>query len=162
MTKKKWEVTIEGETHNIELDHGLISGKRKINIDGKNHEIPKSELPTGLIDYGSNHKFSISSHNLEIIIKADQTTCTYQLLLDGQLITEDKSIAERDSHSIQEEMNTLRAYILEPLFTLGSICLFVYNLFIAGKTGFYSYDMAIFTPIPIVLASITFCSFPGI
>jgi hypothetical protein len=58
MAKRTWEFEVEGIPHRLELEHGFISGKRKISLDGLVIE-QTSKLSHLLMDIGSVHRFEI-------------------------------------------------------------------------------------------------------
>jgi hypothetical protein len=74
MTKKTWELDFDGRKHLIELDHGTMSGKREIRVDGQLKEKSRK-----LIDTGSEHLFVIDGHACIVHIKTNGVTFNYDL-----------------------------------------------------------------------------------
>ena len=81
MAKKVWSFTLENQKHVVELEHGKISGKRVITLDGET--IHKSKK---LVDSGSEHSFQIENRPCLIRIKTNGITFSYEFVLDGYLI----------------------------------------------------------------------------
>ena len=69
MTKTSWTVDLEGRRRVIELDHGAISGKREIRVDGK--LVEKSRK---LFDSGSSHTFQLDGHMITVRVKTNGLT----------------------------------------------------------------------------------------
>ncbi len=54
MAERIWEINIQGQAHKVRLEHGTISGRRKIGLDDRLIITDKH-----LVDYGSQHPFTI-------------------------------------------------------------------------------------------------------
>lgn len=78
MTKTSWTVELEGRRRVVELDHGTISGKREIRVDGE--LVEKSRR---LFDSGSSHTFQLDGHMITARIKSNGLRFRYDLLVDG-------------------------------------------------------------------------------
>lgn len=96
MAKKTWTITIDGAEHKIDLDHGSISGKRIITLDGM--VIEESSKP---LDTGSDHAFQIGNHICTIHIHPQGLGFKYDLSMDGVSVTSGKptQINELSPHS---------------------------------------------------------------
>ena len=75
-----WPIILDDKPYSVELDHGIFSGKRIIQVDGITvHKANK------LIDVGkSEHPFQISSHDCKITIYTIGRGVTYDLSIDGK------------------------------------------------------------------------------
>lgn len=60
MAKRTWNITLDDVKHTIELDHGTMSGKRRIWIDGQ----PLLQL----MDFGRQHPFVLAGYNCVVFI----------------------------------------------------------------------------------------------
>lgn len=78
MAKKNWTLQLEDGRHTVELDHGALSGKRRISLDG---QVVEESQKT--IDIGSQHTFSLDSHECTVVIRTNGLGFSYDLLLDG-------------------------------------------------------------------------------
>ena len=92
MTKTSWAVELEGRRRVVELDHGTISGKREIRVDGE--LVEKSRK---LFDSGSNHTFQLDGHMINARIKSNGLTFRYDLLVDGMPLV-DFPLAAQGKH----------------------------------------------------------------
>ncbi|MBN2138392.1 MAG: hypothetical protein JW720_11350 [Sedimentisphaerales bacterium] len=81
--KKTWTLDVNGRQHIVELQHGLIFGKRAITLDGSEIELEKSG---NLIDTGSEHRFDVDGHACILKIRSSGLTFDYELFLDGKLV----------------------------------------------------------------------------
>lgn len=72
--KKRWDVDINGSKHVVELEHGYISGKRIIYVDG--HEVLRDRK---LIDFGSAHSIIIDDREFIVSINTKGITFKYDL-----------------------------------------------------------------------------------
>jgi hypothetical protein len=79
MAKKNWTIQLEDGRHSVELDHGALSGKRRISLDG---QVVEESQKT--IDIGSQHTFPLDGHECTVVIRTNGFTFSYDLLLDGQ------------------------------------------------------------------------------
>jgi hypothetical protein len=79
MAKKNWTIQLEDGRHSVELDHGALSGKRRILLDG---QVVEESQKT--IDIGSQHTFPLDGHECTVIIRTNGLRFSYDLLLDGQ------------------------------------------------------------------------------
>jgi hypothetical protein len=79
MARYTWTVTLDEQPYTVELEHGLVSGKRLIYVNEQLvHESSK------FWDFGtSKHFFPIGEHNGEITIKSTGRQVTYDLDVDG-------------------------------------------------------------------------------
>ena len=77
MAKKNWIVNLEDCEHRIKLEHGYISGKRIIYLDGKVIE----HINHNFIDSGSKHEFKINEHICVVLIEV-VFKFSYDLIID--------------------------------------------------------------------------------
>ncbi len=85
MAKKVWTFMLEDGTHTVELAHGYWSGKRTIRVDGKLLQ-HTAKVGHAVMDFGSDHPFSIGSHRGSVRIQTNGLTYRYDLVLDGRSI----------------------------------------------------------------------------
>ncbi len=78
MAKRTWTFELEGQRHTLELEHGVISGKRVISIDGQ-----VAYQSRNLIDSGSLHNFRIDGHWVQVFIQPNFLSFVYDLLIDN-------------------------------------------------------------------------------
>jgi len=78
MAGKTWNVNLEGFNHIVELEHGTLSGKRVIKLDGKIIEENQK-----LVDSGNDHFFMIGEHTCTIHIRTGGIKFKYDLSIDG-------------------------------------------------------------------------------
>ena len=78
MASKTWTVNLDGINHTIELEHGTISGKRVIKLDGK--VIEESQK---LVDSGTDHFFKIGNHLCAVHIHSGGLRFKYDLSING-------------------------------------------------------------------------------
>jgi hypothetical protein len=76
-----WSANLDGQPYTINLDHGMFSGKRIIQVNGINvHRASK------FFDVGtSEHPFQIGTHNGKITIHTIGWDITYKLYVDEML-----------------------------------------------------------------------------
>jgi hypothetical protein len=85
MAKKSWQFEVGEASHLLELEHGTITGRRKLTLDGEVIE-QSSKFWHLVFDVGSNHSFQIGASEGLIIIRTDGLTYTYSFFLDGEEI----------------------------------------------------------------------------
>jgi hypothetical protein len=85
MAKRTWEFEVEGIPHRLELEHGFISGKRKISLDGLVIE-QTSKLSHLLMDIGSVHRFEIGESTGVLVISTNGLSFSYDFVLDREPI----------------------------------------------------------------------------
>ena len=78
MKKKSWKLELDGQEHTVELEHGVVFGKRKIYVDGQLVEESRK-----LFDTGSDHTFQIGAHLCTVHIRTNGLTFNYDLSVDG-------------------------------------------------------------------------------
>ncbi len=96
MAKKIWTIALEDGQHTIELEHGYISGKRTICVDGTQIELPPGES-SSFLDFGSNHPFKIGNHFCIIHIRTNGITFNFDLSVDGSSISTGKQVDSSNS-----------------------------------------------------------------
>jgi hypothetical protein len=74
-----WPINLDDQAYSVELDHGIFSGKRTIQVNGATvHKASK------FIDVGtSEHPFSINTYNCKITIHTVGRGVTYNFYVDG-------------------------------------------------------------------------------
>jgi hypothetical protein len=77
MAKMNWIVNLDDCEHRIELEHGHISGKRIIYLDGNVIE----RINHNFSDAGSNNEFKINEHICVVLIKV-VFKFSYDLIID--------------------------------------------------------------------------------
>jgi len=78
---KTWIVTLDGEKHVVELEHGYWSGKRVIKLDGQ-----KVDESRKWFDTGTEHRFKINEHQCILRILYRTLHYDYELYVDGHLV----------------------------------------------------------------------------
>lgn len=78
MTRKTWQIHLDGKTYGLEVRHGYWSGKREIWLDGQLIAAGKQ-----LLDAGSAHSFNIGGHDSELLILSRGLSFRFLLLVDG-------------------------------------------------------------------------------
>lgn len=73
-----WQLDTERGSRMIELEHGYWSGNRVISVDGR--EVFRARK---LFDTGSDHAFTVESHECVVRIRTNGLTFKYQLFVDG-------------------------------------------------------------------------------
>src|SRR3972149_3121396 len=78
MPKKVWNVNLADGPRKVELEHGWLSGKRAIQVDGKVvHESSR------FADFGGEYPVQVGGHSALVIIRMNGLWPSYDLLLDG-------------------------------------------------------------------------------
>src|SRR5690348_13973634 len=74
-----WPIKLDDQAYSVELDHGIFSGKRIVQVNGSAvHKASK------FIDVGtSEHPFSINRHDCKITIHTLGRGVTYNFYVDG-------------------------------------------------------------------------------
>jgi hypothetical protein len=86
MAKRTWTIELEDGQHTVELDHGYISGKRRISVDGRPVE-ETARAQDALFDIGSSHPFNIGGHRCLLVIRSKWgLTYEYDLVVDGRSV----------------------------------------------------------------------------
>jgi len=84
MAHKVWTFTIRGSRHTVELEHGYLSGKACITVDGE--QIERSRK----IGVGSVHKFQVSGVPCVLEIIESGIQFYYELLVAGKPVYGEK------------------------------------------------------------------------
>ncbi|MFN8419497.1 MAG: hypothetical protein U0528_09685 [Anaerolineae bacterium] len=80
MPQASWMIRLDNANYQVELEHGLIMGDRKIKVNGE--EIFKARK---LIDFGSTHRFEINGRNAALSIRTSAFPFVqYSLSLNGR------------------------------------------------------------------------------
>jgi hypothetical protein len=86
MAQRVWTIELEDGRHTVQLDHGYISGKRRISVDGRQIE-ETARAQDALFDIGSSHTFSIGAHRCTVVIRSKWGLAyEYDLLVDGRSV----------------------------------------------------------------------------
>ena len=103
MAYKKWEIQLEGQKHSVELQHGYVTGRREIRVDGK--VLPEFNVKTNLIDFGANLPFKIGTHDCAVVIRTKNLGLryAYDLWVDGKSLSTGKSQDLKSSPSSLEK-----------------------------------------------------------
>jgi hypothetical protein len=86
MAKKEWTVTLDGRTHQVEAEHGYLSGAIKVRVNGQEvFRKNQQHMPWNPV---SRHPFTIDGHPLAFHIRSNNlVTYKYDLEVDGRSIT---------------------------------------------------------------------------
>jgi len=78
-----WRVTLDGAEHEIELEHGTISGSRTIKLDGDVIEKARK-----IFDTGTTHEFDVAGHPARVKIGIKYSGLAHQcsLHVDGRYV----------------------------------------------------------------------------
>jgi hypothetical protein len=81
MIKKEWTIDLDGNQHDIKLEQGYFSAKKKIRLDDQLIEkgITTNQTPFGNVDID----FAISTYAIKITIRSNGFTTQYDLYVDG-------------------------------------------------------------------------------
>lgn len=82
MTTKRWDFRDEDlRRYSVELEHGVLSGDRRIIVNGR-------EVFRGgkFVDTGSGHTFDVDGHSAHLRIGTNGFAFTYHLVIDGLAI----------------------------------------------------------------------------
>lgn len=80
MASRRWEVQLEDGPHTVELEHGYVSGRREIRVDGREVAV----VGQGMVDFGGEHPIAIGSHQGVVRISTNGLTFSYELIVDGR------------------------------------------------------------------------------
>lgn len=88
MGSKKWDVVLDGQSHQILVDHGYFSGRRRITVDGVVvlDERPGALDAVRLWNTATEHDFTVEGHAGRIRIDPTVDNMTYKkyLSIDGR------------------------------------------------------------------------------
>jgi len=155
MTKMIWTVDVEDGKHIVELEHGSFSGKRKILVDGKDIQLPKSQTYK-LFDYGSKHNFHLSGHECAIKITTENgLSYFYELLVDGKLV--DGITFSGSAQDVNDDIKNKRV-AFSIMFAIVGITSIWYNWHLANTKGLYSELLAFISP-PLIVVAIYYVIF---
>ena len=88
MPFRRWSIQLDDGPHVVELQHGFISGKRIISVDG---QIVESTGWMRKIDMGSQHTFHVRDHTCQLTIgRLWELGIGYELRVDGHLVQNDR------------------------------------------------------------------------
>lgn len=140
--KRSWVIKLEDGDHRIELEHGYVSGKRVIYLDGNMIE----HIRFNVFDTGSIHEFRINAHICKVLITSKGFVFSYDLTVDGISVktglpveTTDDVRAQKDDYWAQ--ITALIAadfsYVVLSSFNIRVmpallICFFIYLIFLFG------------------------------
>ncbi|MCP4539085.1 MAG: hypothetical protein GY832_18270 [Chloroflexi bacterium] len=81
MGKRVWEITLGGNKHTVHLDHGTLSGTRRIWVDGQLIEDSRKFFDSGFL-----HSFSLDGHSCELGIFINGLAFDCWLRVDDSLV----------------------------------------------------------------------------
>lgn len=84
MARHAWKITLPDGGHAVELEHGYVSGKRRLVVDGT--ELPETGKKS-LLDFGSDHPFAVAGHPCVITIRSNGFVFRYDLFVDGRSVS---------------------------------------------------------------------------
>ncbi len=155
MTKKTWEFRLDGIRHKVEMEHGFLSRKLSIVIDGgsKPIQFPKNQEP---FDLGSKNQFQLANHACAIVIIPYAFKYEYDLEVEGISIVTGKSNDMQEIRLRQLKVAGRQAGIFIMLMGLILGCV---NWNLVHTKGYFYEEVAYFTPMFIFLP-IYFLLFP--
>jgi hypothetical protein len=78
MPKRTWEIVLDGQSHCIQLNHGIWTSKHEVWLDGQ--MVARSRH---VLDVGSQHAFAIGQHHCEVHIVSNGMQYRYLLFING-------------------------------------------------------------------------------
>ena len=88
MATKDFKFTLEDGEHTVHLEHGSISGKRSILVDGQPLTQEKK-----FVDSGGDYPFQINGHRGMVVIRNNGLGFKYDVAIDGVSVTSGKPVA---------------------------------------------------------------------
>ncbi|HYG58668.1 MAG TPA: hypothetical protein VD902_11480 [Symbiobacteriaceae bacterium] len=89
MAKEVWTVYLDGKQHVVELEYGLLPGRRRVMVDGVTVIDRK-----GLFEPGSREPLHIGRHPGYIQIRSNGLTARYDLVMGGRSVTTGERVDE--------------------------------------------------------------------
>jgi hypothetical protein len=114
MTKKIWTVQLAEGEHTIQLEHGVLSNKRTITINGQITEQGKLSL----FDFGGDYPFKIGEHSAMLHLRFGWVRYQYDLSIDGVSVTSGQPVAPLLPMP-RWALIFIAACLFIPIFTLG-------------------------------------------
>ncbi len=150
MAKRAWQFQFEDGAHEIVLEHGYLSGKRRFFIDGEEFKLLPAEARHNP-DVGSTHTFEIAGHECMVVIRTNGVTFTYDLVIDG-ITQSTRQPYQPDGASKAEIETSVRRKTLIGIFLITGIFSFLLTWWMAFQLGYYLPFLAILAPELTVLA----------
>jgi len=150
MIKRSWQFQFEDGAHEIVLEHGYLSGKRKFFIDGEEFKLLPAEA-RHYPDVGSTHTFEIAGHECMVVIQTNGVTFTYDLVIDG-IAQSTQQLYQPGSASKVEIETSVRRKTLIGIFLITGAFSFLLTWWMAFRSGYYLPIFAIMAPELTVLA----------
>jgi len=152
MSKKKWEVTLEGQPHQIEFRISPWTNKRSILVDGSQVNLPKEQRKIQW-DTGTKHEFEIAGHEAIIATRSSGFEFEPHLYIDGSNVDTGSPISFDDQTEDTEEAIKARRIGVVIIFLVTGIGLFVLNAWLLLSRGGYFPFLATLGPALIVIAA---------
>ncbi len=107
MAYRKWEIELEGKKHSVELEHGYVTGRREVRVDGQ--VLPELNVKTNLMDFGGTLPFKVGSHECAVLIRTKYLglAYSYDLIVDGKSLKTGKSQALPAASSLQKNFSLM-------------------------------------------------------
>ena len=145
MSKKAWEVSVEGQPHHIEFSISPWTNKRSIVIDGSKVDLPKEERKIQW-DTGTKHTFEVAGHEAIIATRSSGFDIKPQLYIDGKNVDTGSPIDYDDKTESTEEAAKARRTGVIRIFLVTGIGFFVLNAWLLLSRGGYFPFLAIIGP----------------
>jgi hypothetical protein len=152
MAKKTWEVTVDGQPHQIEFRISPWTNKRSILVDGSKVDLPKEQRKIQW-DTGTKHEFEVAGHEAIIATRSSGFDFKPHLYIDGRNVATGSSIDYDDQTENSEEAIMSRRKGVVIIFLLTGIGVFVLNAWLLLSRGGYFPFLSLLGPALIVMGA---------
>jgi hypothetical protein len=150
MSKRKWEVTVDGQPHQIEFSISPWTNKRSIIVDGSKVDLPKKQRKIQW-DTGTKHEFEVSGHEAVIATRTSGFDIKPYLYIDGKDVDTGSPIDYDDQTESTEESIKARRTGVVLIFLVIGIGLLVLNAWLLLSSGGYFPFLALLGPALVVM-----------
>ena len=151
MSKYKWEVTLDGNLHQIEFRLNDLTNKRSIFVNGTQIELPKVQRKVQW-DTGTKHIFQVASHDAIIATRSSRFKFEPNLYIDKMNVDTNFAIDFEDQTEDQEEAIQARRKGVSVFYLVAGAVLLVVNIWMLLSLGRFFPFLAIIGPALIVMA----------
>ena len=152
MSKKTWEVTVDGQPHQIEFSISPWTNKRSILVDDSKVDLPKEQRKIQW-DTGTKHEFEVAGHEAIIATRSSGFDIKPHLYIDGRNVDTGSPIDYDDQTESTEEAIKARRTGVVIIFLVTGIGLYVLNAWLLLSRGGYFPLLALLGPAFIVMAA---------
>lgn len=154
MAKKIWIIKLDDVEHKIELEHGSVSGKRIIYLDGKVIEY----IRYNIFDKGSKHYFIINNHRCVVLINSE-FKFSYDLIIDGISAETGLPGGLQKRHRMKINKDEIKGEIIGGVFGLIGVAI---SSYILGLMPFGIRKSIYQIILSIIFAASFYCIYKGI